>query len=383
MPTSTIQLSCSGCDTRYDVSRRKPGQRVRCPRCQTVMRVPEPDDAPRDVVTSSDILRRSKGPVCLQHSKQPGVARCRDCKSWMCQSCQAPEPIAHFCERCAERRELHGALPIDFGVVTTSLLATRAFAQSVFRCAIWNLLSAVTTFVVFAIPISLGVYFFRAHEAARTLSAMREVWAGLALGGFCGAWVTYYAMLVPAGCSLFVDAAIRGERQPLGAAFAAAFRRLVRNAGTLFVVLLLLVMVYLPFMVLLLATGYYLDQLAGTVVAGAVIVLGLAFGFFALLTTLGLAVPVVVLEERSATESLNRSWTLVRERLPEVAALVLGFAVVYGIWCVVDYGVMRALGQVGLPLVVLTVVVDAVWPALLTATYHGLAADDADVKGRH
>ena len=72
-----------------------------------------------------------------------------------------------------------------------------------------------------------------------------------------------------------------------------------------------------------------------------------------------------------------------RERLPEVAALVLGFAVVYGVWCVVDYGVMRALGQVGLPLVVLTVVVDAVWPALLTATYHGLAADDADVKGRH
>jgi hypothetical protein len=381
--TTSKQLRCSGCDTRYDVSRRKPGKRVRCPRCQTVMRVPEPGEGPSDPVTSSDILRRSKGPTCLAHKKERGVARCRDCRSWMCRGCQAPAPVSHYCERCADRRELAGALPLDFGVVPTTLLAVRAFAGSVLRCALWNFVSILATFTVFAVPIALGVYFFREHEAANSVSAMREIWAGIALGGISGAWVTYYGLLVPAGCSLFVDAAIRGQKPSLGSAFGTATRRLIRNAGSLFLVLLLLILLYLPFSVLLLAGGFYVDQAAGPLAAVLLIAVGLLLGFFALMTTLGLAVPVVVLEERSATEALTRAWSLASDRLPEIGLLVLGFAIAYGGWCVVDAQAIGALGRAGAPLVLLTVVVDAVWPALLTAIYHGLAADDGAVLGRH
>ena len=36
-------MECSGCSTAYDVSKRKPGKKVRCPRCKTVMVVPERD----------------------------------------------------------------------------------------------------------------------------------------------------------------------------------------------------------------------------------------------------------------------------------------------------------------------------------------------------
>ena len=59
----TTFLRCSGCETGYDVSRREPGKKVRCPRCSTVLVVPEADEV-GESVTASSRLRRARGASC-------------------------------------------------------------------------------------------------------------------------------------------------------------------------------------------------------------------------------------------------------------------------------------------------------------------------------
>ncbi|MCA8922077.1 MAG: hypothetical protein KDD82_09725, partial [Planctomycetes bacterium] len=59
-------LTCSGCSTRYDVRLRAPGERVRCPRCETELVVPAREDS---VVRDSGRLRLAKGPVCVNHPR--------------------------------------------------------------------------------------------------------------------------------------------------------------------------------------------------------------------------------------------------------------------------------------------------------------------------
>ena len=100
------------------------------------------------------------------------------------------------------------------------------------------------------------------------------------------------------------------------------------------------------------------------------------------MTALGLATPIVMLEERGAIQALSRAWSLSRTQLPVVGLILLEYGLVY-LFAALLLAVLGHL--IGAPplIVLLAHILDVLWPALLVAIYHGLAAEEAEVLGRH
>ena len=389
---TTRMLTCEGCATRYDVSKRAPGKQVRCPRCRAVLLVPATAEEPRDARTSSSSrLRRAKGPSCRDHPRELALSRCRACGADVCGRCRADPPIDHFCRACSGERQLAGALPIDFGVVRTPLRALGAMWRALPRMLAWNLVGLLLTALLFVPLIALA---FAGWDRAAPPAAVdlwravkADLFAGLVLGGALAWLISYYLLLVPAGCAVFLDAALRGRQLTFGEAFRDAWRRVARTGPSLVAVWLLLIMGGLAALMPGLAVSYGVHELAGIVPAGVVLLVTAGVAVLAFLAAIGVAVPVVVLEERPALEAIGRAWSLARPRVWDVVVLVLGYLVLH---CVFSGGVwvLRAVlvgpGDVIVPALLVLVghVVDLLWPALLVATYHGLAAEEAGVLGR-
>jgi hypothetical protein len=305
----------------------------------------------------------------------------------MCSDCTAPAPVDHACRNCAKTLGLEGALPIDFGFLSTYLLAARSFFASLGRLVAWNVVAFLVSFTVCAIPGVIGVMVLAASGYAwgdDLDTAGRQLGAFLALGSVVMGVVLKEFILLPAGCAIFVDQAIRSRDLGFGEAFALAFRRVIRSAGTLFLVFLvyalLAMLLLLPASLLLVYGSQVLGNPDQTLLPLAGFTLILCGGLLLLVVGLGLAVPAVVLEQRSAFEALGRAWELSQQHLWSWAGMVIVYALLYAI-CSVAF---QALGQVTIPLVslVLSMLPDLFWPALLVAAYHGLVAEHAGTLGR-
>ncbi len=381
-------LACDGCDTRYDVSGRGPGKRVRCPKCRTVMVVPDDLDENDDTTTSTR-LRRARGKTCARHRKTVAEAVCQLCKAPMCaRRCQSQPPIDHACRDCATLLGLEPALPIDLGLFATYRLAFSAFFPSLGRVIVWSLLASLVSFVVCGIPALLGWMTY--HDAGGdTLVGM--LGGSLYAGSIATLWVLVEFLLLPAGCAVLIDDAIRKRTDSFYDAFQRAFRRVIRNAGALglvFVIytlltLLLALLAAVVFYVLAQATGLRIDSTGtphGPLVALAAFPLILGVGLTFLAASLGLAVPVVILEQRPAFDALGRAWELSQQRFAQVVGIVVVFAIGYAIAAMIAFWIgsvtFAAIG------ILLSRVLDLFWPALLVATYHGLSAEYCGVLGR-
>jgi len=175
---------------------------------------------------------------------------------------------------------------------------------------------------------------------------------------------------------VLIDAAIRGRPAPIGAGLRRAWHRVVRNLGALLGVfafyLLLAVLAVVPALPL----GAWLAERTGAWTAAALPpAVALIVAGVLLIPAVGLAVPVVVLEERGAFDALGRAWRLGRLRYGTLVVLTGVFACAYG-------GAL-ALGALGPGVTgVVSRVLDLVAPALLVTAYHGVAAEDAGVLGR-
>lgn len=384
-----LLVSCPGCDTTYDVSRRAPGKRLRCPRCGETVVVPEraPDAAPPPpppppltgpVVTGSSRLRRARGPACTRHPRRTADGRCAGCGAHCCETCWAPAPVDHLCARCAEGRGLEGALPVDFGLLATPAVAMRALGASVGRLVLWTLFSIAATFTIFSIPLVLLVALFTLTDRQSMVSQL------LAAGVFACAvamLATHFLFLVPSGSAVFLDHALRGRRPPLRDAFREAWWRFVGNAPRLFGVFVVVALLYLPYLFLVLGAAWFINE-ASSPLALLFLVLALPLGFYPILTALGLAVPVVILEERTAHESLARAWELVRGHLLTFGALVFFYFLLVAVLGLILGLIGSATGLDAVFGMISQMIDVLLWPSLLVAAYHGLAAEHAGVLGR-
>lgn len=390
---ASVYVLCPGCETRYDVARRAPGRRLRCPRCEGVLVVPEAAAGPSSgpsagpasegtaAPTTSERLRRARGPTCRAHPRTLAEGRCTACRRPLCARCFAAPPIDDYCAECARARDLGPAVAVDFGLVATPLLAARALAKSLPRVLAWNLLALVASALLLAVPVG-AAYAFQAEMQAGGASWRSDAWAAVFLGSALGVYVLYYLVVVPAGCSVLVDQAIRGGGPGFAGALRATVARVTRHAGDLFVIIVCLVVAYAPWFVLVSGGAMLLHGGGAPDLALALALVGLPLGLLPLAVAFGLGAPVVVLEGRPALQALARAWELARPHLPGMVGLVAGYFLLYG---VVAAG-LAALAQVsGLPLVTaaLAHLLDLLWPALLVAAYHGLAAEHAAVPGRH
>jgi hypothetical protein len=381
---TTALVPCPGCSTRYDLSRRSPGKRVRCPKCQGVLVVPEPvDELPPlgPEHTSSARHRRARGPVCRTHPRQAAEERCGACQSFACSACLAPRPLDHLCASCVEDRGLGGALPIDFGPLATPRRALGAFARALPRVLVWNIAAVAASALFFGIPIFLLVQLFHASPADGWMADLAK---GLAIGCAVAAYAVHYVLVVPTGCAVFLDHTLRGKTLGFGAALVEAGRRALRNAGPLLGVIAAIALLILPFGTIVFG-GAALLASSGSEAAklGAVLVMLAMFPVVLLpvVTALGLSVPVVILEERSAVAALGRSWELVRPQLHIMGLLVVAYFLLQAIVSSVVTRMTMAHGLPPLTLLLITIT-DLVWPALLVTAYHGLVAAQLAIPGR-
>ena len=381
-------LTCNGCETRYDVGTRPAGKRVRCPNCRRVLVIPPIDKA--SDVSASTRLRRTRGPSCARHGRSLAAGKCKLCGTRMCAAkCMAPAPVDHTCRDCAKHHDLGGALPIDFGVFPTYKLAAVAFAASFGRIVVWGILATLFALTVCGIPIVIGVLGFQSFGPGTTVG---NLFGALAVGSIVVLWVFNEFLLLPAGCAVLIDDAIRKRKRPMGEALGAAAQRVLRNAGALFLVFCVYVFLALLLAILAAPVCYGLYQALGPFnLTGNRLPPGLAVallsipaivggGLVILAASLGLAVPVVVLEERSALHALQRAWDLSRQRFPSLVGLVLLYALLYAI----TSAALAGIGQLTFPLVMLILsrILDLCWPPLLVAAYHGLSAEYVGVLGR-
>jgi len=374
-------LTCSSCSTRYDVRHRAPGERVRCARCDAELVVPQPGDG---TVRDSARLRLAKGPVCQNHPRARARARCEGCGAFVCAACTAPRPGDHFCQPCAHERGVNGAIPVDFGLLAAWSAALGALLRVFPRVLVWNLLAFAGSALLFSIPLVYGWKVLEVISFAPTRSWGQGDDLALAslVVGVSGVFLTYYLLLVPAGCCLFVDMQLRGRKVPFRAALSEAWTRFKQTGVALFSVAVILIgLFYLPYAVLIGGVGYGLRQLFGEGPLQVWLVVSAVVGIVPLWLAGGFALPVVVLEQRGAMDSLRRAWRLMRGRLGTVAALALS----YGLVLAVGTSALAYLGKLsGHPdaFMPLGHVFDVAWPAVLTAAYHGLASEDAEIPGR-
>lgn len=375
-------LQCNGCEARYDVGGREPGQRVRCPRCRAVLVVPE--RSPGEDVTASQRLRRAQGPVCRRHPRVRASRRCEECGERVCARCAAPDPLDHLCASCAREAGLGGAIPLDFGFLAVWARAAAVFGRTFPRLVAWNILASLSAAGLCAIPGLVGAFILDGAGGLPALqtNATAQLGGSLVVGALVLYWVSVNFLLLPAGCALFVDQELRRSPLPFGVAFARTVRRVARNAGALFAVflvyVLLTLLLLLPGLVLFFASALSVGPSSPLPIGLLASELGLGLLFVA--AGLGLAVPVVVLEERGAFQALGRAWQLAAPRFWELCVLFASYALLYAL----ATALASALARATLPLLglLLSGVLDLFWPALLVTAYHGLAAEDAGVLGR-
>ena len=365
-------LRCEGCDTGYDVSKRTPGKKVRCPRCKTVLIVPEPSPENEQVVTSSSRLRKTRGPVCARHKKEVARVRCKGCNDAVCSKCLAPAPIEHLCEECAATRGLGGALKHDFGFRSTFRLAGKGFFPNFGRIVLWSLSAFLIALLVCVIPGYLGGQMALNNPG----TPLGTLGAGLFIASLLTYWVLNNFLLIPAGAGILVDHAIRGRELTRLEAFAETAERILRSSGNLFLIfivyLLLGLLVAFPGLVVF----WWLAQI-NQPFAALVLIVWMSGGMLFLFAALGLAVPVCLLEEREAIDSLGRAWALSQQRFFPLVGLIVTYYVV-GWLLVAPFLLLNWRLEA-------TVLGQLLWlfqPALLVAAYHGLTAEAAGVLGR-
>lgn len=381
-------LACDGCDTRYDVSERRAGKRVRCPKCRTVMVVPDDLEDTNDTSTSTR-LRRARGATCQRHRKTVAEATCDLCHAPMCaRRCQGEAPIDHACRECAALLGLEPALPIDFGLLATYRLAFSAFFPTFGRVLLWGLIAFLVSVVVCGIPWLLGWW---TYQSAGVETLLGKVGGCLVLGSVAVFWILNEFLLFPAGCAVLIDDAIRKRTDSFYDAFLRAFRRVIRNAGQLSLVfgiyslltLLLVLLALVIFYVLAQITGLRVDEVGaiqGSLLPLFVFPTILGIGFVLLAAAFGMAVPIIILEQRTAFQALGRAWELSQQRFLQVCGVLVVFAIGYAAAAatatLIGYLTFAVLG------VLLSRLLDLFWPALLVATYHGLSAEYCGVLGR-
>ncbi|MEZ6183658.1 MAG: hypothetical protein R3F62_01455 [Planctomycetota bacterium] len=354
---------------------------MRCPRCESELVVPPADGG---TVRDSGRLRLAKGPVCHNHPRARASSRCSECQAYVCSACAAPRPADHFCQPCAHARGVGGAIPIDFGVRAAWSVALLALLRAFPRVLAWNLLSFAGSAAVFGLPLYYGARVLDAigPRATRPWGPDDALSLACLVVGVMGLFLTYYLLLVPAGCCLFVDMQLRQRRLPFQLAFSEAWGRFKRTAPALVgVTVVLLGLFFLPYAVLVGGVGYGLRQVFGEAPMQAWLVGGTVAGIVPLWLAGGFALPVVVLEQRETLDALRRAWRLMRGRLVSVAALALS----YGLFLALGSTALAWVGAAsGHPWAFLPLghVFDVAWPALLTAAYHGLASEDAELPGR-
>lgn len=378
-------LECGGCETAYDVSARKPGKRVRCPKCKTIMVVPEAGDDDEDsaILTASSRLRAARGPSCKAHKTTVSVGICGLCNAAMCERCLSPPPVDHACRACASLLGLEGALPIDFGLLTTFRRAAKAFFPNVPRILAWSVVALLVALTVCGIPGVIGAVVYGNAGPDTLLGQLGGIVVILAILGYR---LLNAFLLIPAGCAVFIDDAIRGRKPDFAEAFSRAWRRVLGRAGALF--LIFIVYALLAFLILLpcLVVFYFASEALGTTMVDgrlqgspmpAILLFGLlGAGLLFMATSLGLAAPIAILEQRSAVESLGRAWELSLQRFWGLCAVFLGLGLLYLAASII--------GLLTLPLFgfLITLLLDLFWPAVLVSAYHGLVAEHAGVLGR-
>jgi hypothetical protein len=267
-------------------------------------------------------------------------------------------------------------LKVDFGFFVTLRLALSGFRGSFGRLSAWTILAGVSAAVVCALPILLGMANYVRYGV--------QAWQGLAGGtialiGLLVLVVSWAFLLTPAGGAVLVDHSLRDDELPFGeamgrAAMAVLFRS--TSLSAIFAVYLALVTLFvLPG----LAAFYWLFHLTGSELLPTIFLAGeVGVGLVFLVATLGLAVPVCLLEDVSAGPALARSWALSSQGLSSMAGLSALYVGV-GFVAHVPFA-LAGLGNLGW---MASFTVGALFlPALLVAAYHGLAAEDARILGR-
>ena len=193
-------------------------------------------------------------------------------------------------------------------------------------------------------------------------------------------WVGSGFVLAPAGGVVLVDQELRDEEPGWSEALGRAVVAVLNQAGSLVVIftiyLALVTLIVLPGLVgcyaVFKASGD--NRLLAAVFLAGEVGIGLTF----LIATLGLAIPICLLEEAGPGESLGRSWQLSTLGLGSMA----GLAGVYVSASLLFTIALEAIGLGWLFEVCASFVFSLFLPALLVAAYQGLAAEDAEVLGR-
>jgi hypothetical protein len=279
-------------------------------------------------------------------------------------------------------------MPIDFGLLATYRLALSTFFPTFGRVLLWSVLAFLVSVVVCGIPWLLGWW---TYQSAGVETLVGKLGGCLVLGSVAVFWILNEFLLFPAGCAVLIDDAIRKRTDSFYDAFVRAFRRVIRNAGQLSLVfgiyslltLLLVLLALVVFYVLAQVTGLRIDEAGafqGSLLPLFVFPAILGLGFVLLAAAFGMAVPVIILEQRSAFDALGRAWELSQLRFAQVCGVLVVFAIGYAVAgataTFIGYLTFTAIG------VLLSRLLDLFWPALLVATYHGLSAEYCGVLGR-
>tara|TARA_B100000965_G_scaffold234453_1_gene196381 strand:- start:579 stop:1460 length:882 start_codon:yes stop_codon:yes gene_type:complete len=271
-------------------------------------------------------------------------------------------------------------LKVDFGFFVTLRLAGQGFWRSLPRVLTWSLLSTISAGVICALPILLGLANYYRNTQGGETSTAGLVGGSVALLAMLLWWVGSGFVLAPAGGVVLVDQELREDEAGWSEALGRAMVAVLNQAGSLVVIftiyLALVTLIVLPGLV-----GCYAvfkvsgdNRLLAAVFLAGEVGIGLTF----LIATLGLAIPVCLLEEAGPGEALGRSWQLSTLGLGSMA----GLAGVYVTASLLFTILLEAIGLGWLFEVGASFVFSLFLPALLVAAYQGLAAEDAEVLGR-
>lgn len=385
--SAPVFVSCA-CGARYDVSSREEGQRVRCRRCGVAIVVPAGRARPGGGApsrTASERLLRAHGTACDGHSRSLAVAVCERCGRAACQRCLAPEPCSHLCEVCAEIAQVRPVLPVDWGIGAVLGNALRAWGRALGpRIVLYNLLAFATVITLFCCAMG-PLLIVRAHvDAAVDDLSMRAFWVAVLRAAGCVvilATGALLAVLSSGGNATFLDGALRGETITLGHAIYRCVRRAPSIAVAWGLVVLALVAplfaIEVPFVAAAAVTGKTWLAFAGLVPYAPIALV--------VLSSVVLAGPVAILEDRSGARAVGRAIELARGHRGSMAALLVIFSIVWG---AVTAGTSLLGGAAFQPVafaisLAIAILLDIGWSSLLVAAYHGLAAGKLGLIGRH
>jgi hypothetical protein len=386
-PTAPLFVTCSSCDARYDVASREAGQRVLCRRCGkpiTVPPAPAATDTKARSRTASERLLRAHGMACDRHARTLAVSVCERCGRPCCPRCLAAEPHAHLCSVCAEIAHVRPVLPVDWGVAPVLGNALRAWLSGLGpRILAYNALVIATVTTLFWYYAMVPLFVLKEHIETTADDGMRDFWVAVlrAVGLVIILSATaLLGVLSSGGNATFLDGALRGERVTLGHAIYRCVHRAPSIAVAWGLVLLALMApffaVEIPFVLVAAAMGKSWISYVGLALYAPVAL--------AILSSVVLAGPVAILEDRSGARAVGRAIELTRGHRGSIAALLLLFSLVWAL-CAAGTAFLGGRPQpiaVAVALLV-SILIDVGWSALLVAAYHGLAAEKLDLVGRH